>query len=337
MPIPLWHAVEAICREVRKSTVPYGGLNVIVTGDPFQLLCDKSECVWNAGFFQRLFEPFVFTCFIRTVDPVLRQFHRLVRSVRLSDEDIQRLVAMVRDNCHLVDSINDVPLGTVFVSPTRAGAKSAADVILERFQGELRIFNARDQVLINGVPSRDATNAESRVVDRKSQLKASLALGRGMSVRVTTNVPHSNLLNGYVGHVADFGDDNRIVVHFPNHPRGPQNVAVAQVTLTSKDIMIGGVPRSFVRTHRQATAFKVNPLRKLQRAFLFVRQDSDVGYSRTPSTFSAGYEIFRACTSPRLRTRAAQTATPFTALSMLCPVAQLLPPFSLTGRQRSTD
>lgn len=205
----LFDLLDRIAREVRQNTRPFGGIQVVVSGDFFQLPPVSEERAigtgkdldcrfafeansWNNTFPQ----TYKLTKVFRQTDTA---FIRMLNELRLgitSEETIRALHGLRRPiKC------NDGILPTE-IYPLRRSAQNANIYHLAKLDTQEWVHSSLDK------PGKDRQGYPVRISDAEAMLEKRapkiLALQVGAQVMCTQNISDLNLVNGSIGRVVDF-------------------------------------------------------------------------------------------------------------------------------------
>ncbi|EEH09926.1 DNA repair and recombination protein pif1 [Histoplasma capsulatum G186AR] len=203
----LFDKLEEIARKIRNNGRPFGGIQLVVTGDFFQLppVPDStkvakfafSASTWNTTIQHTILLTHVF----RQKDPKFAGMLNEMRLGKLSPETIAAFKQLSRPlNFH--DSLEATEL-----FPTRSEVENANSARMARLSGETMVFTAVD----GGTMQNEA---------QRSQLLAdcvapTIQLKKGAQVMLIKNMDES-LVNGSLGKVVAFMDEARFDYYTKN-------------------------------------------------------------------------------------------------------------------------
>ncbi|KDN35967.1 hypothetical protein RSAG8_11178, partial [Rhizoctonia solani AG-8 WAC10335] len=205
----LFDLIDRVAREIRQSTRPFGGIQLVVSGDFFQLPPISDERDINTGY--EIDPPFAFEskCW-KTTFP---QAYKLTRVFRQTDTAFIRLLDELRHGITTDDTINilkglhrpikcnDGILPTE-IYPHRHSVQRANLYHLAKLDTHQYTYQSIDKYGIDrhGYPVR-IPDAEVMLEKRAPR---TLALQVGAQVMCTHNITDSNLVNGSIGRVIGF-------------------------------------------------------------------------------------------------------------------------------------
>ncbi|KAH9829139.1 ATP-dependent DNA helicase PIF1 [Teratosphaeria destructans] len=193
----LFDKLESIARQMRNNGRPFGGIQLVITGDFFQLppvpeghgrvaKFAFDAATWNTTIEYTIGLHHVF----RQKDPVFAGMLNEMREGRLSASSIAAFRALNRE-VTFADSLEATEL-----FPTRNEVERANTSRLGHLQGEQHIFEARDGGAITDKAQRD------RLL-QNCMAPEIITLKKGAQVMLIKNVDES-LVNGSIGKVIGF-------------------------------------------------------------------------------------------------------------------------------------
>lgn len=204
----LFTKLDALAQKIRGSSKPFGGVQIIVTGDFFQLppiknngspvpiFCFDSKS-WNSTFHNMILLDEIFR---QKADSRLLRLLESLRYGNLNDQDLKMLKSLKRNPCYQ-DEVSAVQLFA-----TRDDVKFSNSTELEKLQYPLREFNAVDTGPANFLKKLDDLLVQDK-----------LLLKQECQVMLVKNKKHLGLNNGSVGVVKFFASETdwqAIVSHF---------------------------------------------------------------------------------------------------------------------------
>ncbi|CAE6357434.1 unnamed protein product [Rhizoctonia solani] len=199
--------LEAIARSIRKSKAPFGGIQLVICGDFFQLppVPDHNEAqtgrytdfAFRASSWKRAVPKMVtLTQVFRQKQPELIDMLNDMRIGRLS-ERTDRLFRSLSRPLACFDGIRPTE-----ILPLRRQVQRSNQVQLDQLPGKLIAFDAHDTFFRDseGNPMRPAYG--KTLLDRFISLTIQLKVGA--QVMCVKNMRDSGLVNGSVGRVVDF-------------------------------------------------------------------------------------------------------------------------------------
>lgn len=212
----LFEKIDTICRVIRRNSAPFGGIQVVLTGDLLQLLpvFNKNSSLFPDLDTRLIFESDVFNRYFTPCNTV-----NLTANFRQNDPQFIGLLLRLRRGAHTAADIR-VLEGRLVNTPggCEAGAEMEDAVHLVSSNKQAQIINSRN---LNSVPSKSiqyhANFTEEGDVDISTELtnelRAQLAqkgsnpvtLKKGARVMLTKNLSvEEGLVNGSVGTVERF-------------------------------------------------------------------------------------------------------------------------------------
>jgi len=198
----LFDKLEEIARRLRNNGRPFGGIQLIITGDFFQLppvpdyggrgakfAFDANT--WDSTIVHTIGLTYVF----RQKDPVFAGMLNEMREGRLSQTSIAAFRKLDRP-LHFEDDLQATEL-----FPTRNEVEYANTVRMKSLSGDIKIFDARDGGSIADQTARDKLLQNCLAPPR-------LELKKGSQVMLIKNIDEM-LVNGSLGKVIGFMDEDK--------------------------------------------------------------------------------------------------------------------------------
>jgi len=198
-------AMDSHLRAARKSVKPFGGVQMLLVGDFYQLppvvRGDEGRMMEEAGYGS----PFAFSAHVLRDAPV--SAYELTEMRRQTDAHFISLLQSIRDNNNVraaVDELNaaccdapPLPVRPVLLCATNAVADAYNLRGLQSLPGDPRVFEGgfKGELPKSGIPN-----------DRLPA-PMTLALKRGARVIFTQNDPAGRWVNGTLGAVIEISDD----------------------------------------------------------------------------------------------------------------------------------
>ncbi|RMZ76518.1 hypothetical protein DV738_g4885, partial [Chaetothyriales sp. CBS 135597] len=200
----LFDKLEQIARVIRNNGRPFGGIQLVVTGDFFQLppVAEKSSeatfafdaATWNTCIDHTILLTHVF----RQKDPVFASMLNEMRMGKLSPATITTFKSLSRD----LDFQDDVEATELF--PTRYEVETANQMRMRSLSGQPMTFDAVDTGKLE-------PDARERVL-QNSMAPKSITLKKGAQVMLIKNID-TQLVNGSLGKVLGFMDETTFHVY----------------------------------------------------------------------------------------------------------------------------
>ncbi len=205
--------VDTVCRYVRGSTAAFGGLQVVLVGDFFQLpaiIKREMEISQQTKLLDMPKGRFAYSARVWTQSAL--QVCYLTEQYRQDDADFLALLSAIRTNTfdeihlhHLEKrkiQIQQAPVGTPKLFAHNANVDEVNSQMLDKLPGEVSSFRMRSvgpKALIAGL-QKGCLSPE--ILDLK----------RNASVMFTKNNPRLGFVNGTLGTVVDFDSDTKMPI-----------------------------------------------------------------------------------------------------------------------------
>jgi len=198
----LFDKLEEIARRLRNNGRPFGGIQLIITGDFFQLppVPDYGGRGAKFAFDAKTWDSTIthtigLTHVFRQKDPVFAGMLNEMREGRLSQASIAAFRKLDRP-LHFEDELQATEL-----FPTRNEVEYANTVRMKSLSGDIKIFDARDGGSIADQTARDKLLQNCLAPPR-------LELKKGSQVMLIKNIDEM-LVNGSLGKVIGFMDEDK--------------------------------------------------------------------------------------------------------------------------------
>lgn len=188
--------VDAVCREVRRNDLPFGGMQVVLVGDFFQLPPVRGRGSEAAFAFEaqswKALNPIV--CYLdeqhRQEDP---RFLSVLATIRRAEDDPGVASALLSRETEPDEELEDVPR----LHTHNADVDRVNEDKLSRLPGASKVFRMSSR---GGAPIIES-------LKRGCLSPETLVLKEGAVVMGTKNIPNLGLANGTLGVVIGFGRD----------------------------------------------------------------------------------------------------------------------------------
>ncbi|KAG9955639.1 hypothetical protein KCU98_g17622, partial [Aureobasidium melanogenum] len=197
----LFDKLEAIARQIRNNGRPFGGIQLVITGDFFQLppVPDSGKvakfafdaATWSTSIEYTIGLHHVF----RQKDPVFANMLNEMREGRMSAESIKTFHTLSRP----LESESSIDATELF--PTRNEVENANQSKMSQLVGEIRTFEARDGGSITDKTFRDKLLANCMAPEL-------ITLKKGAQVMLIKNIDES-LVNGSLGKIIGFMNETQ--------------------------------------------------------------------------------------------------------------------------------
>jgi ATP-dependent DNA helicase PIF1 len=219
----LFDKLEQIARTIRNNGRPFGGIQLIITGDFFQLppvpdFGKQAKFAFDAGTWTTSIEHTIgLTHVFRQKDPVFAGMLNEMREGRLTSESITRFKQLERPLPVTEESVEATEL-----FPTRQEVDRANSTRMQQLHGNPFIFEARDGGTTTNKEMRDKMLQNCMVPEQ-------IHLKKGAQVMLVKNMDDT-LVNGSLGRVTGFMTEQMFTVYKENEEAflegGPSETAL---------------------------------------------------------------------------------------------------------------
>ena len=201
--------VDAICREIKQSSEPFGGIQVVWVGDFFQLPPVIKKVAVNNTPTTLIEEP---SCRFAYDSPAWERANPIVcyltEQYRQDDRDFLALLSAIRHNVFGNDHLRHIetrkfehhtaPIGAPKLFSHNADVDRVNDEILAKLPGEPHVFTMSSQ----------GPDALASALKKGCLSPETLYLKIGAAVMFTKNNPKEGFVNGTLGRVEGFDKHN---------------------------------------------------------------------------------------------------------------------------------
>ena len=208
----LFDKLEILARKIRKNEKPFGGIQIILSGDFFQLPPVKNDnfCFESFSWNDVIDKTYYFDRIIRQNDTKLQKILNNIR-IGIVNEEVKELL----NTCLNKDL--KVPEG---INPTLIFSRK--NMVLDYNNKELnklidsgiefKIYNSTYNFLDNKKMSNDTKESYKELLDSQYQVENMIKLSISSQVMLTINMPEQELANGSIGIIVGFTKDEK---HYP--------------------------------------------------------------------------------------------------------------------------
>ncbi|CAD0105895.1 unnamed protein product [Aureobasidium uvarum] len=227
----LFDKLEAIARQIRNNGRPFGGIQLVITGDFFQLppVPDSGKiakfafdaATWSTSIEYTIGLHHVF----RQKDPIFANMLNEMREGRMSAESIKTFHTLSRP----LESESSIDATELF--PTRNEVENANQSKMSQLVGEIRTFEARDGGSITDKTFRDKLLANCMAPEL-------ITLKKGAQVMLIKNIDES-LVNGSLGKIIGFMNE----IQFDSYNNNEEAFMATQGGTLKDESAIGGLDK----------------------------------------------------------------------------------------------
>ena len=229
----IFELLNHVSQTVRKNELPFGGIQLVFSGDFYQLPPFGNDCkfCFESPLWSTLFAS---DCHIelkenfRQTDPVFQRLLNNLRTGSLTQEDIQLLKC--RMNCN-----PSVDLATAKLFPKKKHVEEINNRIYNELNTREMHFSVdcdytETYVYQPNVPIEDEIMKKCKALSeikkkeefenliRENNVVRDVSLKVGAKVMCLANFPQANIWNGSQGTITDFDDDGLPIVKFSHGP-----------------------------------------------------------------------------------------------------------------------
>ncbi len=247
----LLDGVDHVLRRLRRTTRPFGGVQLLMIGDLHQLPPVVKNNEWQL-LADRYDSPFFFSSHALGQSPMTTI--ELSRIFRQTDDDFIEILNRVRDN--RLDGASLAELNSR-VEPAPAASKKQGYITLCTHNSKADAINNRELGGLTTPPHRFQAKVEGDFPEQTYPASASLELKRGAQVMFIRNdaSPEKRYFNGKIGTVIDCTDDSILV----KCPEETESIEVSPATWENIDYSLDHQKQEIVE--KKIGSFSQFPLR----------------------------------------------------------------------------
>lgn len=201
----LFDKLEEIARTIRRSDRPFGGIQLILTGDFLQLPCIEGNefCFQSKTWNKCIDEVMYLTEIIRQEGEEKRKFRNILNKIRMGvvDKDVKQII----NSCIGKELVNEYGIVPTKLFPLKANVDQINEEELNNL-GDVEFFRYNMEITIN--PKVKNKQYALEKFRKNNVAPEELDLAIGVQVMLTFNIDiQEGLANGSRGVVTDFIDD----------------------------------------------------------------------------------------------------------------------------------
>ena len=207
--VELFEKLEKIAREIRKNNKPFGGIQIIMSGDFFQLppvdsYINNSFCFQSSLWNEVINKTFNFDEIKRQSDS---KFQLILNKVRVGNIDAE--VKEVLNSCLHKKLVNEYGIIPTIILSKKLMVKEHNKIEEEKLLNKKYIFKSK----INHININKEYIAQYMEIFNKSiDIEDEQIFSIGSQVMLIVNKPDDNLANGSLGKIIDFENGIPIVL-----------------------------------------------------------------------------------------------------------------------------
>lgn len=241
MTADLFDKLDFIAKAMRKSDAPFGGLQLIVVGDFFQLppvASTTSFAFESAAWKAAGLTTYNLTEIVRQKDPVFQTILNEARIGKLSDQSYSLLKTRIRRPAK-----GDGKILPTMLFTRRAEVNAINMSYLSKLTADQKIFKATTEpnTIAQAFVKQEIDRAVAKL-DNDGPYYVELSLCVGAQVMLTVNKPDLGLVNGSRGVVVDFQGELPLV-EFRNGSRIPIDYHTWNLSDVSDEPRLKGIQR----------------------------------------------------------------------------------------------
>ena len=262
-----WSAMDMTLQELKQSTLPFGGVLVIASGDQMQLPCIEGSDIFLSPVLLTNFALFFLDHFVRMTDQAGQTVLRHMWKRPINPAAVAEILAILDAKCRFKDSWADLDDPCVMrVFGKRKAEQREFDNHIQRVRDSgnpFKIFEATDEICLSKSSVWNVTESaqvSNHLNDKVNEPKR-LIIYKKAIVRVTVNLESEQLSQGQVGVVHEVPTGDSVTVYIPDTSGG--DVDITQAMLDNEEYLNW---RSVTLTRQTGFVqpFRKNSIRRVQ-------------------------------------------------------------------------
>jgi ATP-dependent DNA helicase PIF1 len=210
--VKLFELIDGIAKRCKRNYEPFGGIQIILTGDFYQIKCieeqgnpDTGKFCFESSLWNQVFEKknhIILETIFRQTDPVFTEILNQVRIGKINDEGIE-----VLSNCINRERDPDMPICKVY--PINVSVSKENNTNYNKLVGEEHIFNMKTTF---DYPMDTIKQSHAIITSEINRIKQSLMCPEELKLKVGTvvmclkNSVNDGLFNGSIGKIIAFDE-----------------------------------------------------------------------------------------------------------------------------------
>ena len=225
-----WSAMDLTLQELKQSTLPFGGVSVIASGDHMQLPSIEGNDIFLSPVLLTNFAMFFLSHFVRMTDADGQTVLRHMWKRPINAPAVAEILAILDTKCTFKDSWDDLDDPCVMrVFGKRKAEQKEFDSHIQRVRASgssYRIFEAKDEICLSKSSVWNETNSRqvsNHLSDKVNESKQLIVYSKAL-VRVTVNLEAEQLSQGQVGVVHEVPTGDSVTIYVPDSSGGEVDI-----------------------------------------------------------------------------------------------------------------
>lgn len=203
--------LDMVAKHIRKNDLPFGGIQILCTGDFLQLESVKDVFAFEADIWNDLkFKYFNLTTHYRFDDDNYIELLKRARIGKLNEKDCILLKSRIKSISEIKSAIRP----TILLSKN-ADVDDINKNELDRLKEECVIIKSKDEV--HNLKGLLVDQLFPKEIEDEINAEPYISLKKGAQVMLTVNLDIDiGLVNGSIGVVSNIGSEGMVTVHFAN-------------------------------------------------------------------------------------------------------------------------
>ena len=262
-----WSAMDIVLQELKQTTLPFGGVLVIASGDQMQLPSIEGNDIFLSPVLLTNFALFFLGHFVRMTDEAGQTVLRHMWRRPIDAPAVAEILAILEAKCTFKENWADLDDPCVMrVFGKRKAEQKEFESHIQRVRESgtaFRIFEATDEICLSKSSvwnQTDSRQVGNHLSDKVNEPKHLIVYSKAL-VRVTVNMESEQLSQGQVGVVHEVPTGDSVTVFIPDTSGG--DVDITQAMLDHEDYLNW---RSVTLSKQTGfvQSFKKNSVRRIQ-------------------------------------------------------------------------
>ena len=225
-----WSAMDIVLQELKESTLPFGGILVIASGDQMQLPSIDGNDIFLSPVLLTNFAMFFLSHFVRMTDEAGQTVLRHMWKRPIDAPAVDEILAILNEKCTFKDSWDDLDDPCVMrVFGKRKAEQKEFDSHIQRVRNSgtaYKVFEATDEICLCKSSVWNETNSphvSSHLNDKVNEPKQLIVYPKAL-VRVTVNLESEQLSQGQVGVIHEVPTGDAVTIYIPDSSGGEVDI-----------------------------------------------------------------------------------------------------------------
>ena len=225
-----WSAMDIVLQELKESTLPFGGILVIASGDQMQLPSIEGNDIFLSPVLLTNFAMFFLSHFVRMTDEAGQTVLRHMWKRPIDAPAVDEILGILNEKCSFKDTWDDLDDPCVMrVFGKRKAEQREFESHIQRVRNSgtaFKVFEATDEICLCKSSVWNETNSphvSSHLNDKVNEPKQLIVYPKAL-VRVTVNLESEQLSQGQVGVIHEVPTGDVVTIYIPDSSGGEVDI-----------------------------------------------------------------------------------------------------------------